>query len=63
MERWIASVAFDWPRISSCSPSGIDEAFMPVRVMMTVWAISGSVNSVESRAAAPAKAGTPGTTS
>ena len=36
---------------------------MPVRVTITVWAISGSVSSVFSLAAAPANAGTPGTTS
>ena len=56
----MASVAPDWPRISSRSPSGIDDAFMPVRVRITVWAISGSVSSAFSRAATPAKAGTPG---
>jgi len=33
---------------------------MPVRVMITVWAISGNVSSVFSRAAAPAKAGSRG---
>ena len=38
------------------------EALPEVRVRMMVWLISGSVSSVASRAAAPAKAGTPGTT-
>ena len=36
---------------------------MVVRVRITVWAISGRVNSVLSAAAAAAKAGTPGVTS
>ena len=36
---------------------------MPVRVTISVWEISGSVSSAFSRAAAPANAGTPGTTS
>ena len=36
---------------------------MEVRVRITVCAISGSVNSVFSAAAAAAKAGTPGVTS
>ncbi len=59
----MASVARERPSTSSVSCSGIDDAFMPVRVTITVWAISGSVSSVASRAAAAAKAGTPGTTS
>ena len=38
--------------------AGMGEACMVVRVRMTVWAISGSVNSVLSTAAAAANAGT-----
>ena len=38
-------------------------AFMAVRVAITVCATSGSVSSVQSAAAAAAKAGTPGVTS
>jgi hypothetical protein len=39
------------------------EAFIAVRVKMTVWLTPGKVNSVLSAAAAAANAGTPGTTS
>ena len=57
------SVALERPRISRLSLSGMDEALPAVRVRMMVWLISGRVSPAAIRPAAPAKAGTPGTTS
>ena len=62
-ERWMASVAPDAPSVVRLSPGGIGEAAPGVRVRITVWLSSGSVSSVQSSAAAAAKAGTPGVTS
>jgi len=56
----MASVAPVRPKLASVSPFGMSDDFIVVRVRITLCAISGSVSSVCSTAAAAANAGTPG---
>ena len=56
----MTSVAPVAAKAESVSPSGIAEARPGIRVSTTLCAISGTVSSRPSTAAAAAKAGTPG---
>jgi len=56
----MASVAPVAAKVLSCSPSGMRDARPGMRVSTTLWAISGTVSSRPSTAAAAANAGTPG---